>query len=182
MYLFSSHSAPHTHTTHIKTQAQAQGQRSGCLSSGTPTKGSIDTVCSESQVFQIVTGNTQTTQRSNTSTGTAQWLPQLWYSYQRFYRHCVFRVSGLSNRHWQPQPQQLYYSTHYNFSHFMQADTPYALTTAPRHSGDKGWDLLVADLAHLEQPAARADVALLDLVGAVHDRRAYTTGTTTTRL
>jgi hypothetical protein len=33
---------------------------------------------------------------SNTfSTGTAQWLPQQWYSYQRFYRHCVFRVSGL---------------------------------------------------------------------------------------
>jgi hypothetical protein len=33
-------------------------------------------------------------------------------------------------------------------------------------------DLLISDLAHLEEPAAGADVALLDLVGAVHDRRA----------
>jgi hypothetical protein len=33
-------------------------------------------------------------------------------------------------------------------------------------------DLLVSNLAHFEQAAAGADVALLDLVGAVHDRRA----------
>ena len=29
---------------------------------------------------------------------------------------------------------------------------------------------LVADLAHFEEAAAEADVALLDIVGAVHDR------------
>jgi hypothetical protein len=40
-----------------------------------------------------------TCSNTNTNTGTAQRLPQQWYSYQRFYRHCVFRVSGLSNRH-----------------------------------------------------------------------------------
>jgi hypothetical protein len=60
MFVFIPLSPPQTHTTHVATHI-AQVQRSGCLSSGTPTKGSIDTVYSESQVFQIVTGNTHTT-------------------------------------------------------------------------------------------------------------------------
>jgi hypothetical protein len=85
-------------------------------------------VCSESQVFQIVTGN----HSHNTQ----------------------------------------HYSRHHNFSHFIQADTHYTLTTAQRTQPGQGLDLLVADLAHFEQAAAGADVALLDLVGAVHDRRA----------
>jgi hypothetical protein len=105
MFVFIPLSPSHAHYTYTATQ-KIQVQRGGCLSSGTPTKGSIDTVCSESQVFQIVTGNTQHNTCSNTSTGTAQRLPRQWYSYQRFYRHCVFRVSGLSNRHRQPKPHE----------------------------------------------------------------------------
>jgi hypothetical protein len=56
VFVFIPLSPSRTHDTHKATHI-AQVQRSGCLSSGTPTKGSIDTVCSESQVFQIVTGN-----------------------------------------------------------------------------------------------------------------------------
>jgi hypothetical protein len=84
-------------------------------------------VCSESQVFQIVTGN----HSHNTQ----------------------------------------HYSTHHNFSHFIQTRDTNS-QQRHKHSQIKGLDLLVADLAHLEQAAAGADVALLDLVGAVHDRRA----------
>jgi hypothetical protein len=43
-------------------------------------------------------------------------------------------------------------------------------------------DSLVSDLAHFEQAAAGADVALLDLVGAVHNRRACHRREPTTRL
>jgi hypothetical protein len=63
VFVFIPLSPSRTHDTHKATHI-AQVQRSGCLSSGTPTKGSIDTVYSESQVFQIVTGNHRHTTHS----------------------------------------------------------------------------------------------------------------------